>query len=72
VSLCVFAASSASAKVPIFLLKQLCYDAMNDDFNTPILIAQLFEGVRFINILEETLNTEDLKSFEKAMTDLFF
>jgi cysteinyl-tRNA synthetase len=45
---------------------------MNDDFNTPILIAQLFEGVRFINILKdgkETLNTEDLKSFEKAMTD---
>jgi cysteinyl-tRNA synthetase len=44
---------------------------MNDDFNTPILIAQLFEGVRFINILKdgkETLNTEDLKSFEK-MTD---
>jgi cysteinyl-tRNA synthetase len=43
---------------------------MNDDFNT-ILIAQLFEGVRFINILKdgkETLNTEDLKSFEK-MTD---
>jgi cysteinyl-tRNA synthetase len=41
---------------------------MNDDFNTPILIAQLFEGVRFINILKdgkETLNTEDLKSFEK-------
>jgi cysteinyl-tRNA synthetase len=33
---------------------------------------QLFEGVRFINILKdgkETLNTEDLKSFEKAMTD---
>jgi cysteinyl-tRNA synthetase len=48
----------------------MCYDAMND--NTPILIAQLFEGVRFINILKdgkETLNTEDLKSFEKAMTD---
>jgi cysteinyl-tRNA synthetase len=48
---------------------------MNDDFNTPILIAQLFEGVRFINILKdgkETLNTEDLKSFEKAMTDFVF
>jgi cysteinyl-tRNA synthetase len=26
---------------------------MNDDFNTPILIAQLFEGVRFINILKD-------------------
>jgi cysteinyl-tRNA synthetase len=65
---------SASAKaLLIFLLGNNC-DAMNDDFNTPILIAQLFEGVRFINILKdgkETLNTEDLKSFEKAMTDLF-
>ncbi|RKS14976.1 cysteine--tRNA ligase [Flavobacterium sp. 120] len=55
--------------------KQFCYDAMNDDFNTPILIAQLFEGVRFINLLKdgkETLNTEDLKSFEKAMNSFVF
>ena len=42
---------------------------MNDDFNTPILIAQLFEGVRFINLLKdgkETLNAEDLESFAKS------
>tara|TARA_B100000575_G_scaffold294538_1_gene311306 strand:- start:5282 stop:5803 length:522 start_codon:yes stop_codon:yes gene_type:complete len=26
-----------------------CYNAMNDDFNTPILIANLFEAVKFIN-----------------------
>ncbi|MDI5949223.1 cysteine--tRNA ligase [Flavobacterium yafengii] len=55
--------------------KQFCYDAMNDDFNTPILIAQLFEGVRFINLLKdgkETLNNEDLKSFEKAMNNFVF
>lgn len=55
--------------------KKLCYDAMNDDFNTPILIAQLFEGVRFINVLKdgkETLNTEDIKSFEKAMHGFVF
>jgi cysteinyl-tRNA synthetase len=26
-----------------------CYDAMNDDFNTPILIANIFEAVKFIN-----------------------
>jgi cysteinyl-tRNA synthetase len=36
---------SASAKaLLIFLLGNKCYDAMNDDFNTPILIAQLFEA----------------------------
>jgi cysteinyl-tRNA synthetase len=36
----------AQSTIDIPAWKQLCYDAMNDDFNTPILIAQLFEGVR--------------------------
>ncbi|RTY94253.1 cysteine--tRNA ligase [Flavobacterium sp. GSN2] len=55
--------------------KQTCYDAMNDDFNTPILIAQLFEGVRFINLLKdekETLNAEDLNHFAKTMHAFVF
>ena len=26
-----------------------CYRAMNDDFNTPILIANIFDAVKFIN-----------------------
>jgi cysteinyl-tRNA synthetase len=42
---------------------------MNDDFNS-ILIAQLFEGVRFINLLhdgKETLNAVDLDIFSNAM-----
>lgn len=33
--------------------KQQCYDAMNDDFNAPVLIAQLFEAVKQINLLKE-------------------
>lgn len=33
--------------------KQACYDAMNDDFNSPILIAQLFEAVKFINSVKD-------------------
>ncbi|HSN48590.1 MAG TPA: DALR domain-containing protein, partial [Flavobacterium sp.] len=55
--------------------KQNCYDAMNDDFKSPILIAQLFEGVRFINLLKDnsaTLNSEDLKIFKKAMNAFVF
>jgi len=42
--------------------KQKCYDAMNDDFNTPILIAQLFEAVKHINLIkedQETISKED-------------
>ena len=30
-------------------LQQKCYDAMNDDFNTPILVAHLFDAARIIN-----------------------
>ena len=31
-------------------LEKKCFDALNDDFNTPILIAHLFEGVKQINL----------------------
>lgn len=63
------------SSINIAAWKQSCYDAMNDDFNTPILIAQLFEAVRYINLLKdgkETLNAEDLKSFTKAMNAFVF
>lgn len=33
--------------------RQKCYDAMNDDFNSPVLIAQLFEAVKRINLIKE-------------------
>jgi cysteinyl-tRNA synthetase len=33
--------------------KQSCYDAMNDDFNCPVLIARLFEGANMINSAKE-------------------
>lgn len=55
--------------------KQLCYDAMNDDFNTPILIAHLFEGVRYINLLKdnkESLNTADLELLALTMNAFVF
>jgi cysteinyl-tRNA synthetase len=55
--------------------RQACYDAMNDDFNSPILIAQLFEGVRFINLLKDnsaTLSVEDLKTFSTTMQSFVF
>ena len=43
---------------------------MNDDFNTPILIAHLFEGVRYINVIKdgkETITAEDLATFTTAI-----
>jgi cysteinyl-tRNA synthetase len=37
---------------------------MNDDFNTPILIANLFEGVRFVNVLND--KREAISAFDLA------
>ena len=55
-------------------LQEKCYKAMNDDFNTPILIAHLFEGVRIINSVKdgkESLNASDLEQL-KTIFNTFF
>jgi cysteinyl-tRNA synthetase len=48
---------------------------MNDDFNTPILIANLFEGIRYINLLNDnsaSLTAEDLKLFGHSISTFTF
>jgi len=55
--------ASGTSSVAISSWKQSCYDAMNDDFNTPVLIAKLFDGVKIINQIKEgaiEINAEDL------------
>src|SRR5690554_3596934 len=52
-----------------------CYDAMNDDFNSPILIAHLFEAVKFINGLKEgkeTITENDLEVLKTTIHDFLF
>ena len=58
-------------------LEEKCYTAMDDDFNTPILIAHLFDGVRIINSVKdgkESLNLADLEKiktiFNSFVTDI--
>jgi len=45
--------------------RQGCYDAMNDDFNTPILIAKLFDAVKHINLIKES--TESITNEDKDL-----
>jgi len=55
--------------------KQDCYDAMNDDFNTPILISHLFESVKVINQIKEgkaSLTTDDLEVFKNTINAFVF
>lgn len=67
--------TSSSSSLDIASWKQLCYDAMNDDFNTPILIAHLFEGVRYINLLKdnkETISVADLEILTNTINAFVF
>ena len=55
--------------------QQTCYDAMNDDFNSPILIAQLFEAVKFINSVKdekETLSQADFEILKETLHAFIF
>ncbi len=59
-------APSTTSTLSISDWKQSCYDAMNDDFNTPILIAQLFEGIRMVHLVNDKKESLTLE----AITDL--
>ncbi len=66
---------AATSSLNIASWKQSCYDAMSDDFNTPILIANLFEGIRFVNIVndgKETLTADDINALSETLTTFTF
>ncbi|WP_298422937.1 cysteine--tRNA ligase [uncultured Kordia sp.] len=55
--------------------KRNCYNALNDDFNTPILIADLFEAVKYINQLKDgkaTILPETLVALKESMHAFVF
>ncbi|CAM2950393.1 cysteine--tRNA ligase [Chryseobacterium flavum] len=55
--------------------KKKCYDALTDDFNSPILIAHLFEAVKYIFALndgKETISTADLEELKSTLNAFIF
>jgi cysteinyl-tRNA synthetase len=55
--------------------KEKCYEAMNDDFNSPLLIAHLFDAVKFINALvneKSSINKEDLENLKQSLNVFFY
>lgn len=66
---------SAASSFDLNQLKQKCYDAMNDDFNAPILLAQLFDGVKIINSVndgKEKISAADLDEMQKLFSGFIF
>ncbi|MBR4678189.1 MAG: cysteine--tRNA ligase [Bacteroidales bacterium] len=64
-----------SSSFSVSELKEKCFDALNDDFNTPVMISHLFEGVKHINLIKdgkESLTEADLNDLKKLYHDLCF
>ena len=59
--------SSNTSDFNVVLWKENCYNAMNDDFNSPILIAELFSVVKFINQVKDGSSTVSKKDLEIVM-----
>lgn len=67
--------TSSTSTSNIQELKKKCYEAMNDDFNAPILVANLFEGARIINSVndgKESISAEDLQTLKETMHNFVF
>ncbi|MDR1919926.1 MAG: cysteine--tRNA ligase [Tannerellaceae bacterium] len=61
---------SEHSSVDIKGLRSRCYEAMNDDLNSPVVISHLFDAARLINSLNDgkaKLSSDDLKELQ----DLF-
>lgn len=66
---------SSLSTVNIDALIDKCYDAINDDLNTPIAIAHLFEGVKIINTVlsgKESMTSEDLEKLKHLFHTFIF
>ena len=66
---------AAVSEVDINALKERAYAAMNDDFNSPVLIAELFEAVRIINSVYDgklKLKQEDIDALVQLVNTFVF
>jgi cysteinyl-tRNA synthetase len=67
--------TSNSSSFDVTAWQQKCYDAMNDDFNTPILIAHLFDAAKFINQTKDgsaSVTKEDLELLKQTIETFVF
>jgi cysteinyl-tRNA synthetase len=67
-------ASSLTSEFDLKAWKDKCYGAMNDDFNSPLLIGYLFDAVKYINATannKQEISGEDLKELKQIMNGFF-
>ena len=66
---------STTTSVQLADLSEKCYEAMDDDLNTPVVIAHLFDAARSINSLADgkaTITAEDLAALKATFHTFCF
>jgi len=66
---------SAGSTIDAGKLKEKCYEALDDDLNSPILLSYLFEGVKFINSVvdgSEKIDGSGLESLKEFFNTFVF
>ncbi|MGE6218865.1 cysteine--tRNA ligase [Nubsella zeaxanthinifaciens] len=63
---------AADGNIDIAPIRERCVNAMNDDFNSPVAIAELFEAARIINSVYDgtaKINAEQLEALKQLIND---
>ena len=66
---------SDHSTINVIKLKEKCYEALDDDLNSPVLLSHLFEGVRIVNSVidgSEKIDTPDLESLKALFSTFVF
>jgi cysteinyl-tRNA synthetase len=66
---------SSESSLDIEGLRKKCYEALDDDLNSPILLSHLFDGVKFINSVadgSEKINADGLLSLRELFSTFIF
>lgn len=67
--------ASAEGSLEIGPLRERCLNAMNDDFNSPVAIAELFEAARMINTVYDgtaKITAVELENLKALINDFVF
>ncbi len=68
-------AASPESTVDVAALEEKCFAALNDDLNSPVAIAHLFDGVRMINSVKsgsEKISAHDLETLKSFFNTVVF
>lgn len=66
---------SETSTIDVKALQNKCYEAINDDINTPVVIANLFDSVRWINSIaegNESISASDLDLLKEVYQTFVF